>query len=82
MLAALLENPDFREGLANAHAEFLGDYEPAPLTTEEMIEKVEMDLSHQATEQDKRHCRVIGEEWELSPYFYNLGFVVGTIDKG
>ena len=77
MLSALLAHPEFQRGLANAHKEFLGDYEAAPLTEDEMIEEVEMNLSRHMTERCKKSW---GEG--SSSYLFNLGFVVGTIAKG
>ncbi len=79
-LSALLAHPEFQEGLANGHEQFFESYEEAPLTEEEMIEEVEMNLSRRITERDKKLSRIMGDK--LSSYFYNLGFVVGTIDKG
>jgi len=52
-LTALLEHPEFQAGLANAREEFLGGYEPAPLTENEMVDIVESNLSRRMTELDK-----------------------------
>jgi len=79
-LSALLAHPEFQKGLADAHEEFLGDYAAAPLTEDEMIEEVEMNLSRRITERCKGITRIMGDE--PSSYFYNLGFVVGVIDQG
>jgi hypothetical protein len=80
VLSALLEHPEFQQGLAVAQEEFEDSYEPAPLTEEEMVENVEMNLSRRITER----CRKINQHfgWEPPSYLWNLGFVVGTIEKG
>src|SRR5262249_48267265 len=78
-LAALLNHPDFQRGLAEAREQFLGDYEPAPLDLDEMIDEVEMNLSYYATARDKMINRRYGVP---SSYLCNLGFVVGTINEG
>ncbi len=80
LLSALLENPEFQKGLANGRERFDENYEEAPLTEEEMVDEVEMNLSRRITERCKKLARVMGDE--PSSYFYLLGFVVGTIDKG
>jgi hypothetical protein len=80
LLSALLEHPEFQRGLADAHEEFLGSYKAAPLTQDEMIEEVEMSLSRHVTERCKQISLVYGEK--PSSYLFNLGFVVGVIDKG
>jgi hypothetical protein len=72
-LSVLLEHPEFQQGLADAREQFLGDYEPAPLTEEEMIEEVEMNLSRRVTDRSKKLCRLYADE--PSSYFYNLGYV-------
>lgn len=79
-LFALLEHPEFRQGLANAQEEFLGSYRPAPLTQEEMIEEVEINLSRRITQRCQHLCFVYGDK--PSSYLFNLGFVVGLINEG
>lgn len=79
-LSALLAHPEFVRGLAAGHEFFLDSYEPEPLTEEEMIEEVELNLTRRVTEHSRKLCHLYG--CEPSSYFYNLGFVVGTIDKG
>jgi hypothetical protein len=80
VLSALLEHPEFQQGLAVAQEEFDGEYELAPLTEEAMIKEVEMNLSRRITERCHKLCQLEG--WEPSSYLWNLGFVVGVIDKG
>ncbi len=79
-LATLLAHPEFQRGLADAQATFLNDYEPAPLTEEEMIEDVEERLSRDGFELDKICCQVSGVE--PYTYLYQLGLTVGTIEQG
>lgn len=57
-------------------------YEPAPLSTEEMIDEVEMNIGRRAIKRGQQRCRAHGEEWNSSTYFYHLCFVVGTINEG
>ncbi len=80
LLSALLENPEFQRGLAIGHEFFDESYEEAPLTEDEIIKEVEGNLNRRMVEQDKKIARVMGDE--PTSYFYNLGFVMGTIDKG
>jgi hypothetical protein len=79
-LSALLAHPEFQRGLAAGHEFFFESYEPEPLSEEEMIEEVELNLTRRVTEHSRLICRLEG----VNPpsYLYNLGFVVGTIDKG
>ena len=79
-LSALLEHPEFQRGLAHAQEEFLESYEPAPLTLDEMIEEVEMNLSRRVTERSKHISLIYGEK--PSSYLFNLGYTVGIINKG
>jgi hypothetical protein len=79
-LLALLDHPEFQRGLVDGQEEFLGSYQPAPLTQEEMIQEVELNLSHWVTERCKKLCALNG--WEPGSYFYDLGFTIGLIDKG
>jgi hypothetical protein len=78
VLSALLEHPEFQQGLTVAQEVFEESYEPAPLTEEEMIEEVELNLSRRVTERCRKLCQHYG--WEPSSYLWNLGFVVGTIE--
>lgn len=79
-LSALLAHPEFQRGLAFAQATFLNEYEPAPLTEEEMIDEVEEWISRDMFELDKTVRQTNG----LKPhtYLYNLGLTVGTIEQG
>ena len=79
-LAALLAHPKFQQGLAFAQEEFLSEYEEAPLSEEEMIEEVEMNLSRRVTERCKQLSRFDGSE--PSSYLHNLGYVLGIINRG
>ena len=79
-LSALLAHPDFQEGLKEGRASFSDSYEAAPLSEEEMIEEVEMNVSRRITMRSFYLCSVYG--WEASSYLYNLGVVLGTIDEG
>src|SRR6266702_1556934 len=79
-LSALLEHPEFQRGLAEADEAFLEAYEPAPLTEEEMVEEIEMNIGRWVTERTKILDRVYG--YAPSSYLCNLGFVVGMINKG
>jgi hypothetical protein len=78
--AALSEHPDFQAGIAAAREWFLENYEPAPLTEDEMIEAVEMELSRPVVEMSRIVRRMYGDK--PSSYFYHLGFVFGTINEG
>ena len=81
MLAALLEHPQFRQGLRDGYGEaFDTNYEPAPLTEDEMIDEVELNLSRRVQENCKIHKLVYGVE--LPPFLYDLGCVLGVISKG
>ena len=79
-LAALLHHPDFQRGLADAQECFLERYEPAPLTEDQMIEEVRVELTRRAMEHDKRVLEKYG--CKLPSYLYCLAFVVWTIDEG
>jgi hypothetical protein len=79
-LPALSAHPDFQAGLQDAQACFLEDSDAAPLTEEEMIEKVETNLSHRAVKADRRVSQRLGDE--PPSYFYNLGFIFGTLNEG
>jgi hypothetical protein len=79
-LFPLLEHPEFQLGVVDAYEYFSESYEDAPLTEEEMIEEVEMNVSRRVTENAKTLCRVCG--WAPSSYLYNLGYVFGMINKG
>lgn len=79
-VSALLEHPEFQRGLVDACEQFLGDYQAAPLTEEEMIEEVEMELSRRVTERSNKLCRLYGDK--SSSYFYSLGYVFGVINEG
>ena len=79
-LAALLEHPEFQAGVASAREQFLDDHEAAPLTEDEMIDEVELELSRRVIEGDKKICFVYGDK--PRSYFYHLGFVLGTINEG
>jgi hypothetical protein len=79
-LSSLLEHPEFQRGIVEAQEYFSESYEDAPLTEEEMIEEVEMSVSRRVTETSRTLCRMYG--WAPSSYLYNLGYVVGIIDKG
>jgi len=81
-LSVLFEHPDFQRGFTDGHAEFLDSYEPEPLTEEEMIEEVEMNLSRRITERCQKIYQSEGWQRQAGYYLYNLGFVVGTIDQG
>ncbi|MBV9689082.1 MAG: transposase, partial [Ktedonobacteraceae bacterium] len=56
VLSALLEHPEFQAGLALAQECFFDSYEEAPLTEEEMLEEVEMNLSRLQAEVDPSFC--------------------------
>lgn len=68
-LSPLLTHPDFHQGAINAQEIFLSDYAPEPLTEDEMIYEVEIDLIRLA-EQDK------------DMYLHWLGYAYGTINEG
>ncbi|MBA2286046.1 MAG: hypothetical protein H0W02_11220 [Ktedonobacteraceae bacterium] len=51
-LSALLAHPEFQRGLAGAQEDFSSDYKAAPLTEEEMVNEVEMNLTRRVTERD------------------------------
>jgi hypothetical protein len=78
-LTALLEHPEFQQGLEAAHEEFLGDYEPTSLTENEMIDIVETNLSRRITERDRVISRIDGASYS---YLYNLGYTFGIINEG
>jgi hypothetical protein len=80
LLSALLAHPEFQAGVCEGQEVFEESYEPAPLTEEEMIEEVEMNLSQRVTERSRAVCQYHG--WDPSSYLYNLGVVIGTIGKG
>ncbi len=80
MLSALLVHPEFQEGLVDGHNDFESSYEPAPLTEEEMVDEVEMDLSRAIIERCKKLSQLEG--LEPSSSFYNLGHVIVIIAKG
>jgi hypothetical protein len=79
-LSALLAHPEFQKGLAVGHEFFFDSYEEAPLTEEEMIEEVEWNLSRHIVARGKKIARLIGDE--PPSCFYNLGYVIGTIEQG
>ena len=80
LLSPLLAHPEFRQGVADAHATFLNDYEPGPLTEEDMIDDVEEWLSREGFAYDKTSCQVRSSKPRT--YLYNLGLLIGNIDKG
>ena len=59
---------------------FHDSFEEAPLTEEEMIKEVEMNLSRRVTERSRKLC--LFEGGEPPSYLYELGYVMGTIDQG
>ena len=59
-LAALLEHPEFQAGVASAREQFLDDHEAAPLTEDEMIDEVELELSRRVIEGDKKSALYMG----------------------
>ncbi len=69
-----------QQGVRDGHAFFHDSYEEVPLTEENMINEVEMNLSRHVTERGKKLC--LFEGWEPVSYLYELGCVVGTIDQG
>jgi len=71
----LLEHPEFRAGMSDARERFLEEYEPAPLTLDQMINEVEISIGRCPTEQNK----VISD---CPSYIYWLGYVYGTINEG
>jgi len=79
-ISALLEHPEFQAGLALAQQCFFDAYEEAPLTEEEMIEEVELNLSRRITERSNKIARVMG--WPPSCYLRDLGCVIGIINHG
>ena len=81
LLSALLAHPDFQCGVAYGQAFFAEEYASAPLTEEEMIEEVEVNLTRHITEQSRFVERVLFGGVP-TPYLTHLGFVVGTIAKG
>lgn len=80
MLTTLIEHPDVQRGLLMAQEYFLDEYEPAPLTQEEMLNEVETSLSRRAWERGKAIERVLGGK--PSSYLCNLGCVLGMIGRG
>lgn len=80
LLSALLAHPEFAEGVRAAHESFFDSYDEAPLSEEEMVDEVEMNLSRRVTERSKQLLLLLGGP--PSSYFYNLGYTFGTIDKG
>jgi len=81
VLSALCEQAEFQRGLTEAKETFLEDYDPAPLSEEEMITEVELELSRRMTERAKLLAR-LDEGWPCSSYLYHLGYVVGIINEG
>jgi hypothetical protein len=79
-LSALLAHPDFRGGLADGHTWFDESYDPVPLTEEEMIDEVEMNLTRSVQERTRKPCRLY--RVDSHPYLYHLGYVLATIDEG
>lgn len=79
-LPALLSHPDFQAGVRDAQEQFPEDYAPAPLTLDQMIEKVENNLSRHAVKREQIVARAF--EAEPPPYLYWIGYVCGTIDQG
>lgn len=79
-LALLRAHPAFQRGLAVAQATFLHEYEPAPLTEEEMIDEVEERLSREGFELNQ----ICHQARSVTPYSYlfYLGVTVGTIGQG
>ncbi len=65
--AALLEHPEFQQGVRIAQSCFLDHHSPTPLTRDEIINEVNEGL----------------ESVGYGPsYIYHLGFVFGTINAG
>lgn len=80
LLSALLAHPEFVEGVQTAQQYFVDDYGEAPLSEEQMIEEVEINLSRRVVANTKRFCAMTGTE--LPSYLCDLGYVLGTIGKG
>jgi hypothetical protein len=80
VLSALLAHPEFQAGLALAQECFFDSYEEVPLTEEEMLDEVEMNLSRRITERGKKIARLMG--WPPSCYLRDLGCVMGIINQG
>jgi len=81
-LPALLKQPDFRDGLEDGHVayhECVEEDDTTPWTEENLIAFVERNLSGNVYHREKRiaHCL----HYEVTPYFYSLGFVVSWIDE-
>lgn len=74
-LTALESHPDFRQGLIDAQEQFLSEFQPIPLSEDEMVKEVEMSIGHRAVEENKKIDGAL-------PYFYWLGYVYGTINEG
>jgi predicted Zn-dependent protease len=80
MLSALLAHPAFQQGVRYGQDYYFDSYEEAPLTEEEMIEEVEMNLSRRIVQVSQQAATRLGDQ---SPsYLEQLGWVVGTIAKG
>ncbi len=79
-LSALLTHPEFLSGVENAQFGFLNEYEPAPLTEEEMIMVVENTLSRRIYIRSKRVSSAMGEKHPS--YIDHLGYVFGIINEG
>lgn len=80
LVSALLEHPEFAEGVRMANEYFFDSYDMAPLSEEEMIEEIEMNVSRRIMARDKQLRTLPGNP--PSSYLYNLGYVIGTISRG
>jgi hypothetical protein len=68
-LSPLLTHPDFMQGISDAQECFFMDYQPAPLTEDEMINEVEICIVRPSP--DGAPC-----------YYYWLGYAYGIINEG
>lgn len=80
MLSALFAHSEFVQGVRDCQEYYFDLYDEAPLTEEEMIKVVEMNLSRRAAKADRQITAILGGE-TLS-YLEKLGWVIGTIARG
>lgn len=80
LLAALLAHSAFAQGVHECQEYFCDFYDEVPLTEEEMIEAVEINLSRHSAVTAQHFATIMG--WNPPSYLRDLGWVVGIIAKG
>ena len=77
---AILLDPEFQEGLRHGQRYFDDEFDPAPLTNQQILEAIQSNL---APERMTRAQHVfLAQGWpDISPLYY-LGFVIGFINAG